>query len=352
MPDYVEGLTCTKHGHEYSNCNDDLHQESPTLLLYSEMVERVFNTSVFSRPTIGQCNCRQQYDGTDILAWNLGQGRFIDFSILFSYLHKWHDSGMKIFAMWKSITNNAMFSGISCTLSYDDLHRSICGFMNNLEMDWKRAFSCPTHGSSPAWIVSDGKNLGPLKRRVNHLKELDRHETDESVLEQSTKFKDRVFLSEKKERVIVCQLITGDMPMLDFAEVSEITSPNGQLLVSLVRHIVEKFPDEMPACYKSFIANVSKPTSVRGLLQVLSPEPLEYLEEYCKEVLDVRSHSSQHQLKVLDSSLPAIWPDLDEVCNIENSVFLPKPVSQIILRLLKIRYISFFFISLSTFCVL
>ena len=54
VPDYVEGLTCTKHGHEYSNCNDDLHQESPTLLLYSEMVERVFNTSVFSRPTIGQ----------------------------------------------------------------------------------------------------------------------------------------------------------------------------------------------------------------------------------------------------------------------------------------------------------
>ena len=170
VPDYVEGLTCTKHGHEYSNCNDDLHQESPTLLLYSEMVERVFNTSVFSRPTIGQCNCRQQYDGTDILAWNVGQGRFIDFSILFSYLHKWHDSGLKIFAMWKSITNNAMFLGISCTLSYGDLHRSICCFMNNLEMDWKRAFSCPTHGSSPAWIVSYGKNLGSLKRRVSHLK--------------------------------------------------------------------------------------------------------------------------------------------------------------------------------------
>ena len=136
--------------------------------------------------------------------------------------------------------------------------------------------------------------------------------------------------------MIVCQLITGDMSMLDFAEISDMTSPHGQLLVNLVRHIVQKFPEEMPACYKSFMANICKPTSVRGLLQVLSPEPLEYLEEYCKEVLDVRSHYSQHQLKVLESSLPAIWPDLDEVCNIENSVFLPKPVSQIILRLLKV----------------
>ena len=83
--------------------------------------------------------------------------------------------------------------------------------------------------------------------------------------------------------------------------------------MNLVRHNVQKFPDDMPACYKSFMANNCKPTSVRGLLQVLSPEPLEYLEEYCKEILDVRSPYSQHQLKVLESSLPAIWPDLDEV---------------------------------------
>jgi hypothetical protein len=324
-------------GTQYSPSNDDLYEESKSLLLYFELGERVFNIPVFSRPSVGQCNCRQQYDGTDVLVWNLGQGRFVDFSLHFSYLQKWVNSGLKIFALWKSITNNAMFSGISCTLTYKDLHRSICGFMNNLEIDYKKAFSCPTHGNSPAWIVSDGKNLGPLKRRVSHLKELDRHESDETVLEQSTKFKDRVFLNVKKERMIVCDLVSGGLPMLDFAELSEMTSPNGQLLLDLVRHIVQKFPDEVPACYASFMANISKPTSVRGLLQVLSPEPLEYLEEYCKEVLDVRSHNSQHQLHVLESSLPAIWPDLDEICNIENVVFLPKPVSQIMLRLLKIR---------------
>ena len=73
------------------------------------------------------------------------------------------------------------------------------------------------------------------------------------------------------------------------------------------------------------------------MLQVLSPEPLEYLEEYCKEVLEVRSHASQHQLIILESSLPAIWPDIEEICNIENTIFLPKPVSTIVLRLLKIR---------------
>ena len=299
IPEYKEGSKCKKHGNEYDASDETLLEESKTFVLYSEIGERVFHIQVFSRPTTGQCSCSDKFDGTDLLIWNLGQGRFTDFSLHFSYLHKWVNSGLKIFASWKSIRNNAAFSGISCTLTYSDLHRSTLGFMNNLDIDYKKAFSCPVHGNSPSWIVSDGKNLGPLKRKVDHLKELDRHESDKKILEQSTKFKDRCFLSEKKERTSVCKLITGGTTMLDFVETSDLTSPNGKMIIKLVRHIAVKFPDEIPPCYVSFLANISKPTSVRGLLQVLSPEPLEYLEQYCKEVLDVRSHTSQQQLQVL-----------------------------------------------------
>ena len=337
IPEILNGSKCRRHGNQFDPSEDTLIEESKTLILYSEMGERVFKIPVFSRPTIGQCTCTEKFDGTDLLIWNLGQARFVDASVHFSYLQKWVNSGIKIFAFWKSIKNNAVFSGLSCSLTYDDLHRSICGFMNNLGIDFKKAFSCPKHGSSPPWIVSDGKNVGPLKRRVNHLKELDRHETDAKILQQSTHFKERCFLCEKKERMSVCKLLTDGSSMLDFVETSDMTSSNGKLIIELVRHISVKFPEGMPPCYKSFLANISKPTSVRGLLQVLSPEPLEYLEEYCKEVLDVRSHASQHQLMILESSLPAIWPDLEEICNVENTVFLPKPVSTIVLRLLKIR---------------
>ena len=328
--EYKEELKCT-HGREYVRSNDNLYRESDRIVIYSELGEKVFNIPVYARRSSGSCKCLQRI-------WNLGQGRFIDFTLLHSYLQKWVNSGLKIFALWKSIKNAALSCGISCTLTYDDLHRSICGFMNNLEIDLKRAFSCPTHGNSPTWIVSDGKNLGPLKRRVEHLKELDRHETDEKILLQSTKFKNRVFLSSKKERMLVCQLLTDQLSMIDFAEISEVTSSNGLLLIELVRHILDKFPEEMPSCYKHFLANVSKPTSVRGLLQVLTPEPLQYLEQYCKEELNLRINSSQQQLQCIVTSLPAIWPDLDAMCNLENTEFLPKVVSNIILRLLKIRY--------------
>ena len=206
-----------------------------------------------------------------------------------------------------------------------------------MNIDFKKAFTCPTHGNSPKWIVSDGKNVGPLKRRVDHLTELDHEQSDERILTQSTKSADRVFLNSKKERLLVCQLVTGEVSMNDFVEISEMSSDNGLLIIDLVRHILEIFPDEMPQFYKKFIANISKLTSVRGLLQVLTTEPLQYLEDFCRQTLNLHLHTSQQQLKSVTSNLPALWPDLDAMCNSENSQYLPRAVSIIILKLLKIR---------------
>ena len=332
-----DGQTCV-HDRPFCSSNENLHRESSNLVLYTELSEQVFDIPVYARRTVGPCKCLKRVDGTKFLIWNLGQGRFVDYTFLYSYLQKWVNSGLKIFALWKSVRDSSLFAGISCTLTYKDLHRSICGFFNNLEIDFKTAFSCPVHGVSPKWIVSDGKNLGPLKRRVEHLKELEPEAADDRILIQSTKSKDRVFLTSKPERMLICQLLTEELSMVDFAEISEITSSNGLLLVELVRHILQKFPDEMPSCYKNFLGNVSKPTSVRGLLQVLSPQPLEYLEQYCREQLDLRLHTSQQQLQCIAHSFPAIWPDLDTMGNLENSNYLPKSVSNIILRLLHIRY--------------
>ena len=337
IAEYNEDFKC-KHGISFNSSDENLYRESVNFVLYSELIETVFYIPVFGRRSLGPCLCLQRVDGTKYLMWNLGQGRFVNFTLLHTYLHKWIDSGLKIFAMWKSITNGALSAGLSCSLQYNDLHRSICGFMSNLDLDFKAAFSCPTHGNSPVWIVSDGKNMGPLKKRVDHLKELVPEASDDNVLVQITTHKNRVFLSSKKERSIVCQVLTGDVTMQDFAEISDMTSSNGLLIIEIARHILETFPEGMPACYRHFLANVCKPTSVRGLLQVLSSEPLLYLEQFCKEELNLHAHSSQRQLKCVAASLPAVWPDLNRICNLTNSEFLPKEVSTVVLKLLSIRY--------------
>ena len=73
------------------------------------------------------------------------------------------------------------------------------------------------------------------------------------------------------------------------------------------------------------------------LLQVLSAEPLQYLEQFCRQQLDLHSHGAQRQLQCVATSLPAFWPDLNQICIIENSVFLPAPVANVVLQLLQIR---------------
>ena len=144
-------------------------------------------------------------------------------------------------------------------------------------------------------------------------------------------------MNSKKERMLICSLLTGELSMRDFAEISEVTSANGLLIVELVRHLLAKYDDRIPACYKNFISNVCKLTSARGLLQVLTPQPLEYLEQFCKKQLNLRLHSSQEKLLCVASNFPALWPDIDSMCNMEKSIFMPKAVSDIVLKMLEIR---------------
>ena len=67
--------------------------------------------------------------------------------------------------------------------------------------------------------------------------------------------------------MLVSQLVSESMDMRDFIQSTEITSPNGRLVVDLVQFINSGHPDEMPKCFKNILANICKPTSVRGLLQ-------------------------------------------------------------------------------------
>ena len=145
------------------------------------------------RKTVAKCRCIQQVDGHPYLLWHLGFGRFVDYTLLHLHMHRMRSDGMGVHAEFKSITNALESLGISSTLKYHDLHRAVCGFFRRLKFDANVAFSCPTHGTTPRFLNTDGKNLGPTKRKVRHLEELERHQNDDQVLPQSTFFKDRVF---------------------------------------------------------------------------------------------------------------------------------------------------------------
>ena len=103
----------------------------------------------------------------------------------------------------------------------------------------------------------------------------------------------------------------------------------------MVNHIDREFQndaDNFPAGYKNLLSNLSKATSVSGFLQVTRPDTLRILEDYCDQLISLRSPEHNDDLKLVMAELPALWPDLLDILNRLDSTYLPLQVSAIIVE--------------------
>ena len=163
------------------------------------------------------------------------------------------------------------------------------------------------------------------------------NEEDDEILEQGSHFKDRVFLYRKKERRLVQQLLTEDIDIDEFVSSADLESANSRLLVPLIQRLQLDWPDEIPEPYSRFICNLCKPTSVASFLQVTSDEPLQILRLFCEQALHIRSPEQQDKLKLILRELPALWPNLMDILEIECSEFLPDELARVVLKMIEIR---------------
>ena len=76
-------------------------------------------------------------------------------------------------------------------------------------------------------------------------------------------------------------------------------------------------------------------------MQVLSAEPLDSLAEFCLQQLDIRAAENAEIQKKVKEEMPALWPNLVDILNLEHTVYLPEDVSRIILKLIEIRKSTF-----------
>ena len=229
--------------------------------------------------------------------------------------------------------------GVRTSLSVKDLTRATTGFATMMRFR-KEDFLCNHCTDTPPYIVCDGKSIGPAKRKVNHLEELDRADDDDTPLPQGSRFSERVFLSSKQERDQVKHLLTDETSVDDFLELEFVTE-NGLLVHSLVTRLAGVWQDELPAPYRTLLSSVAKYTSVAGYLQVLSDKPLQHLSAFCLKELDLRSIEHKEKLKLVMHELPALWPNLLEILNLQKSNFLPNDVAQVVLKLIDIRRATF-----------
>ena len=113
------------------------------------------------------------------------------------------------------------------------------------------------------------------------------------------------------------------------------------MVQGLVSRLAGVWPVELPAPYSKFLGSIAKYTSVAGYLQVMSDEPLVHLSFFCQERLHIRSSENRDKLQLIMHDLPALWPNLLEILNLEKSKFLPRDVSEIVLGLIRIRRETF-----------
>ena len=74
---------------------------------------------------------------------------------------------------------------------------------------------------------------------------------------------------------------------------------------------------------------------------MLSNKPLDYLAKFCLQSLDIRAAENLEIQKQILAEIPALWPNLVEILNLEHLDFLPGDLSSIILKLIEIRKNTF-----------
>ena len=324
IPKFDENKVCI-HNNKFEKDDDKLHVASQTVVIYLNMGEKVFEKKVMFRRTDDlKCRCQQHVDGNEWLLWHCGVGKMVCYTVLATFLHSWAHGGFPAYTQYKSIIHTAKSAGMNCSLTYEVIRMATGGFMRNLSLDLKRCFTCIVCGTSPSFFVMDGTQVGPKKSKVRHLSEFDRNEDDIQVLSQGATFKDYIFLSSKKERDEVLELISGDMSMDDFISSREINTDNGKKIQPIIRRVETDSPFRLPKAYKVFLEEISKPSPVVGIMQVAKEEILNVLTEFCEERLDIQAAENRQQIHLLRSEMPSFWDSLIKYVSMKRNIFFQR----------------------------
>ena len=118
--------------------------------------------------------------------------------------------------------------------------------------------------------------------------------------------------------------------METFVSSPHIKSTNGKMLKDLVIHINENWPLRIPKVYTTFLADICKTSSVVGLLQVNSTEPLKLLDQFARKGFNARNAENIEKSRIIFKALPTFWPQLMAICDLEKSDYLPDIVGNIV----------------------
>ena len=151
IPPYNEEYKC-KHNNSFISSDDALFEIAKKSTIYSAMSETTSDSIiVFGRRSNGSCKCVQQPDTHELLLWNLGNGRLIEYEYLLSSLHQWY-AGQTYTSQVSA--RKTFFDNLSreTTLTSSDLDNAVTGLVKLCNLD-RSIFECKDCGDTPKYII-------------------------------------------------------------------------------------------------------------------------------------------------------------------------------------------------------
>ena len=162
VPPYSPTAKC-QHGHLFNSAdpiqNGWITKKGVIIHKAAVTIEDEKRT-IYFRPFLGSCDCKQAYDGQDDLLFNLDNRPLFYYGYLFQYLHLMLEGKNPLIAFLRA--SNRSFSVQSHTKPV--LIKLLCqawnAFARLLCIDFAENFCCPICGPTPTTVICDGTLIG------------------------------------------------------------------------------------------------------------------------------------------------------------------------------------------------
>ena len=169
VPEYNSQLECP-HGHTYRH-EDPLYMgwkaKKKSYLHYEDLT---YDVSVYFRPTVGNCDCRQDYKGSNHLIFNLDGVHLFGYEWLAHTLHNITESKMPLHASFRSVNRSRAFVNESPLKHhmyrvYRMAYNAFIRCLTAVDNPWAfKCIKCPIDG--PEIIIMDGTAISCKKDQM------------------------------------------------------------------------------------------------------------------------------------------------------------------------------------------
>ena len=145
VPPYSATRKC-KHGHQFSPADPIVNNwiSSKGAIIRKEAVTITDEAcTIYYRPSLGSCDCKQQYDGQDDLLFNLDGKHLFYYGYLFQYLHLMLEGKNPLIAFLRASSRSFSSQSHTKPVSVKLLRQAWNAFARLLNINFAETFSCP-----------------------------------------------------------------------------------------------------------------------------------------------------------------------------------------------------------------